>query len=229
MNSTDFKKELKNTFKDNPYEMLYTGSSYVDILGMVSNTHKEDGIISVEYVERGEQLNDVLDNIETVNHEVREMYENVLRHGNLYRVEVELFGTQANAGYFVSFIQNGKMAIGYLIDLAGYPMGIHLGIGVYLTMLSKQLKALDSVFEVGVFGEVFLCAKDGDVNGSVIDAMATVLNMNGVDASFSVSEEDDENEFFELFLGLRDGLSTPPDLGVCRDYCSVALELMEGM
>lgn len=47
MNSTDFKKELKNTFKDNPYEMLYTGSSYVDILGMVSNTHKEDGIISV--------------------------------------------------------------------------------------------------------------------------------------------------------------------------------------
>ena len=151
MNSTDFKEELKNTFKDNPYEMFYTGSSYVDIPGMVSNTHKEDSIISVEYVERGEQLNDVLDNIETVSHEVREMYENVLRHGNLYRVEVELFGTRANAGYFVSFIQNGKMAIGYLIDLAGYPMGIHLGIGVYLTMLSKQLKALDSVFDVGVF------------------------------------------------------------------------------
>lgn len=83
------------------------------------------------------------------------MYENVLRHGNLYRVEVELFDTRENAGYFVSFIQNGKMAIGYLIDLAGYPMGIYLGIGVYLTMLSKQLKALDSVFEVGVFGEVF--------------------------------------------------------------------------
>lgn len=96
-------------------------------------------------------------------------------------------------------------------------------------MLSKQLKALDSVFEVGVFEEVFLCAKDGDVNGSVIDAMATVLNMNEVDASFSVSEEDDENEFFELFLGLRDGLSISPDLGVCKDYCSVALELMEGM
>lgn len=72
MNSTDFKEELKKTFKDNPYEMLYTGSSYVDIPGMVSNTHKEDSIISVEYVERGEQLTDVLDNIETVSREVRE-------------------------------------------------------------------------------------------------------------------------------------------------------------
>ena len=229
MNSTDFKEELKKTFKDNPYEMLYIGRSYVDMPGMVSNIHKEDSIISVEYVERGEQLNDVLDNIETVSHEASEMYENVLRHGNLYRIEVELFGTRAIAGYFVSFIQNGKIAIGYLIDIAGYPMGVHLGIGVYLTMLSKQLNALDSVFEVGVFGEVFLCAKDGDVNGSVIDAIATVLNMNKVDASFGVSEEDDENDFFELFLGLKDGLSTLPDLSVCKDYCSVALELMEGM
>ena len=228
MSSTVLKEELKKTFKDNPYEMLYTGSSYVDIPGIVSNTHKEDSIISVEYVERGEQLNAVLDNIETVSHEAREMYENVLRHGNLYRIEVGFFDTRTEAGYFVSFIQNGKIAIGYLIDLAGYPMGIHIGIGVYLTMLSKQLKALDSVFEVGVFGRVFLCAKDGDIDGSVVDAMATVLNMNEVDASFGVLEGDDENEFFELFLGLRDELSIP-DLSVCRDYCSVALELMECM
>ena len=227
MNNGILKEELRKTFRNNPYEMLYIDKAYVDIPGVVSSTRKEDSIISVEYVERGEQLNDVLKNIETAGIEVRKLYEDVLRHGNMYCVKVGFFGAMSVAGYFVSFIQNGKIAIGYLIDIAGYPDGVHLGIGVYLTMLSRQLNALNSVFEVGVFGKVFLCANDREESG-VLDSIATVLNMNDVVASFGVLEGDDENDFFELYLGLRDELSVP-NLDVCRSYCEVAKELMESV
>lgn len=89
-------------------------------------------------------------------------------------------------------------------------------------MLYKQLSALESTIEIGIFAEpdIDICKQECDLDLRTV--VITFLGARGISGG-SVHLSDNS---FVLYLGIKGGKVTTEDLEVSRSYFSVAYELL---
>lgn len=219
MNTDILREELLKTFADNPHEMLYAKDLYVNN-DSTSNKRAKDSIIKVSCLSK-DLPSDISSFVRDRGFKSKSVIES-LEHGNLYSVENVTDGKEDLIGYFSAGVLKNKFYIAHIVIIDDYS-GVYLGIAGYLDMLYKQLSALESAIEVGLFAEpdIDICEQECE-----FDLQTVVRSFLGVRGISGGSVRLSDNSFI-LYLGVKGGKVKSEDLEVSRSYFSVACELLD--
>ncbi len=219
MNTDILREELLKTFADNPHEMLYAGDLYVSN-DSTSNKRTKDSIIKVSCLSK-----DLPSNISSFARDrgfKNKAIVESLEHGNLYSVENVIDDKEDLIGYFTAGVLKNKFYIADIVIIDHYT-GVYMGIAGYLDMLYKQLSALVSTIEIGIFAEPAIDVCEQECEFDLRTVVRTFLGVRGISGG-SVHLSDNS---FVLYLGIKGGKVTTEDLEVSRSYFSVAYELLD--
>lgn len=218
MNTDILREELLKTFADNPHEMLYSGDLYVN-KDSTSNKRTKDSMIKVSCLSKDLPFN-VSSFAKDIGFNNKAVIE-TLEHGNLYSVEHVRENEEVLIGYFAAGVVRNKFYIAHIVILNHYS-GVYLGIAGYLDMLYKQLSALESTIEVGIFVEPDIDICEHECEYDLRTVVHSFLGVRGISGG-SVYLSDNA---FVLYLGTNGGKVKNEDLEVSRSYFSVAYELL---
>lgn len=219
MNTDILREELLRTFADNPHEMLYSGDLYVNKYG-TSNKRTKDSIIKVSCLSKDLPFNfsSFAKDRGFNNKAVIE----TLEHGNLYSVENVIDGKEALIGYFSAGVAKNKFYISHIVIVDHYA-GVYFGIAGYLDMLYKQLSALESTIEVGIFVKPYIDICEQECDFDLRTVVHTFLGVRGISGgSIPLG-----SNAFVLYLGTNGKKVKNEDLEVSKSYFSVAYELLD--
>ena len=219
MNTDILREELLRTFADNPHEMLYAGDLYVSN-DSTSNKRTKDSIIKVSCLSKDLPFN-VSSFAKDKGFNNKAVIES-LEHGNLYSVENVIDDKEDLIGYFTAGVLKNKFYIADIVIIDHYT-GVYMGIAGYLDMLYKQLSALVSTIEIGIFAEPAIDVCEQECEFDLRTVVRTFLGVRGISGG-SVHLSDNS---FVLYLGIKGGKVTTEDLEVSRSYFSVAYELLD--
>ena len=180
MNTDILREELLKTFADNPHEMLYSGDLYVN-KDSTSNKRTKDSIIKVSCLSKDLPFN-VSSFAKDIGFNNKAVIE-TLEHGNLYSVENVIGDEEVLIGYFSSGVVKNKFYISHIVIIDHYA-GVYFGIAGYLDMLYKQLSALESAIEIGIFAEpdIDICKQECDLDLRTV--VITFLGVRGISGGF---------------------------------------------
>lgn len=219
MNTDILREELLRTFADNPHEMLYAGDLYVNKYG-TSKKRTKDSIIKVSCLSKDLPFN-VSSFAKDKGFNNKAVIE-TLEHGNLYSVENVIGDKEDLIGYFTAGVLKNKFYIADIVIIDHYT-GVYMGIAGYLDMLYKQLSALVSTIEIGIFAEPAIDVCEQECEFDLRTVVRTFLGVRGISGG---SAHLSDNSFV-LYLGIKGGKVTTEDLEVSRSYFSVAYELLD--
>lgn len=219
MDTDILREELLRTFADNPHEMLYAGDLYVSN-DSTSNKRTKDSIIKVSCLSKDLPFN-VSSFAKDKGFNNKAVIES-LEHGNLYSVENVIDDKEDLIGYFTAGVLKNKFYIADIVIIDHYT-GVYMGIAGYLDMLYKQLSALVSTIEIGIFAEPAIDVCEQECEFDLRTVVRTFLGVRGISGG-SVNLSDNS---FVLYLGIKGGKVTTEDLEVSRSYFSVAYELLD--
>lgn len=219
MNTDILREELLKTFADNPHEMLYAKDLYVNKYG-TSDKRTKDSIIKVSCLSK-----DLPSNISSFvrdNGFKNKAVIETLKHDNLYSVENVIDEEEVLLGYFSACVAKNKFYISHIV-IIDYYAGVYFGIAGYLDMLYKQLSALESIIEIGIFVEpdIDMCKQECDLGLRTV--ITTFLGARGISGGFIPFG----SNAFVLYLGTNGKKVKNEDLEVSKSYFSVAYELLD--
>ena len=220
MNTDILREELLRTFVKNPHEMLYAGDLYVNEDGSTSDKRTKDSIIKVSCLNKDLPFN-IASFVKDIGFNNTGVI-GTLEHGNLYSVSNVRDDGEVLIGCFSAGVKKNKFYVAHIVVIDLYS-GVYLGIAGYLDMLYKQLSALESTIEIGIFADsdVALCEKECEYDLRTV--IHSFLGMKGVSGGSGYIS----GNSFVLYLGTKGKNVKNEDLEVSRTYFSVAYELLD--
>ena len=220
MNTNILREELLRTFADSPHEMLYSNDLYVNEDSSTSDKRTKDSIIKVSCLNKDLPFN-VASFVKDNGFNNKDVI-GTLEHGNLYSVSNISEDRDCLIGYFTAGVVKNKFYIAHIVIIDLYS-GVYLGIAGYLDMLYKQLSALESTIEIGIFAEpdIAMCEKECEYDLRTV--VHSFLGMRGVSGGSGYLS----GNAFVLYLGTKGKNVKNENLEVSKTYFSVAYELLD--